>query len=76
VTHVVILAIQEAKNERITVRSQPRQKSPQDTKKLGSVASACHPNYLGNINRRITSQAGLGIKSTPNPQNNQSKQRL
>jgi hypothetical protein len=32
-------------------------------KKLGVVAHACHPSYTGNINRRITIQASLGINA-------------
>jgi hypothetical protein len=29
------------------------------------VARTYHPNFAGNINRRITVQAGLGIKVRP-----------
>jgi hypothetical protein len=32
--------------------------------KLGTVAAcACHPNYPGSVNRRVTVQAGQGIKN-------------
>jgi hypothetical protein len=32
-------------------------------KKLSMVAHTCHHSYMGSINRRITVQASLGIKS-------------
>jgi hypothetical protein len=37
------------------------------------VAHACHPSYVGSINRRITVQANLGINVRPQSKNKKRK---
>jgi hypothetical protein len=38
--------------------------------KLSMVACACYPNYVGNINRKITVQASWAINVKPYLKNN------
>jgi hypothetical protein len=44
--------------------------TPQPNHQLGVVVWACHPSYLGSINRKISIQAGLGVNARPCPKNN------
>jgi hypothetical protein len=59
------------------VRDQPWQKvyeTPISTnKKLGIVACAGHPSYVGDVNRRMGVQASLCINMRPYLKNNQSR---
>jgi hypothetical protein len=69
----IILATRETEIRRISGQGQPRQKVQETcistSKKLGMVEYACHPSYVGNINRRIAVQASLGTHETL-PKNN------
>jgi hypothetical protein len=64
---------------KITVPGQPGvkiQETPISTnKKLGMVAHACHPSYLGSKNRRLEIQASLGIKVGSYSNNNNNKKK-
>jgi ribosomal protein L31 len=59
----MILPTREAEIRKITVWGQTGEKaheilSQSTTKSLGKVAHACHPSYVGSINRRITDRPG------------------
>jgi hypothetical protein len=64
---LVILATPEMEIRMVGVQGQPWAKSLRDSistnKKLGRLACIYHPSYVRSINRKITVQAGPGIKS-------------
>jgi hypothetical protein len=62
---------QSAQKSKTLSRKQNKTKKP-----LGVMAYACHPCYLGSINRRITIQAIPGKNVRPYLKNNHSKKRL
>jgi hypothetical protein len=66
----VILATQEAEIGRIAVEASLGKKFSrpylnQLKKKIVIVVCACHPSYIGSVNRMVV-QASLGIKTRPN----------
>jgi hypothetical protein len=68
----VILLTWEAEMGRITVRGQPEQKVhaiSSKSIKAGRGAHACHPSYIGRVNRRIKVQAHPSINARPYSKN-------